>query len=50
MGTTDDIANVALFLSSDAASFITGGVFQCDGGQGMTGPRNLNPAWEASRK
>ena len=50
MGTKDDIANLALFLCSEAASFITGGVFQCDGGQGMTGPRNLNPAWEASRK
>lgn len=46
LGTTDDIANLALFLSSGAASFITGGIFACDGGQGMTGPRNLNLALE----
>ncbi|MBI3681826.1 MAG: SDR family oxidoreductase [Acidobacteria bacterium] len=49
MGVKDDIANLALFLCSDAASFITGGVYPCDGGQGMMGPRNLNPAWEATR-
>jgi NAD(P)-dependent dehydrogenase (short-subunit alcohol dehydrogenase family) len=31
-GTPSDIANAALFLSSDAASFVTGTVFDCDGG------------------
>lgn len=41
LGTKDDIANLALFLCSDAASFITGGIFHCDGGQGMVGPRVL---------
>lgn len=49
MGSKDDIANLALFLSSDGASFITGGVYVCDGGQGMTGSRNLSAAWEGQK-
>jgi len=32
LGETDDIANAALFLASDAASFITGQVITVDGG------------------
>lgn len=39
MGTKQDIANAALFLSSDAAAFITGAEIVCDGGQRMTGSR-----------
>ena len=39
MGTKQDIANLALFLCSDAASFISGGVFHCDGAQGLLGAR-----------
>jgi len=35
--TKDEIADLALFLSSDAARYITGGVFVCDGGQSLTG-------------
>ena len=35
--TKDEIADLALFLSSEAASYITGGVFVCDGGQSLTG-------------
>jgi NAD(P)-dependent dehydrogenase (short-subunit alcohol dehydrogenase family) len=35
--TKDEIADLALFLSSDAAAYITGGVFVCDGGQSLTG-------------
>lgn len=31
-GNTDDIANLCLFLCSDAAEWITGQVFPCDGG------------------
>lgn len=31
-GTPDDVANVALFLVSDAASFITGQTITVDGG------------------
>jgi NAD(P)-dependent dehydrogenase (short-subunit alcohol dehydrogenase family) len=33
IGKPEDIANLALFLSSDEASFITGGIFPVDGGE-----------------
>jgi NAD(P)-dependent dehydrogenase (short-subunit alcohol dehydrogenase family) len=33
----DEIADLALFLSSDAAQFITGSVMVCDGGQSLAG-------------
>lgn len=36
-GTKDDVANVALFLASDAASYVTGSVYACDGGMGLVG-------------
>lgn len=32
LGTPQDIANIALFLASDAAGYITAQVIQCDGG------------------
>ena len=35
--TKDEIADLALFLSSDAAAFITGAVVVCDGGQSLAG-------------
>jgi NAD(P)-dependent dehydrogenase (short-subunit alcohol dehydrogenase family) len=35
--TKDEIADLALFLSSDAARFITGTVVVCDGGQSVAG-------------
>jgi NAD(P)-dependent dehydrogenase (short-subunit alcohol dehydrogenase family) len=35
--TKDEIADLALFLCSDAASFITGAVVVCDGGQSLAG-------------
>ncbi len=42
MGATDDIADMAVFLCSDAASFVTGEILRCDGGQALTGPRALS--------
>jgi NAD(P)-dependent dehydrogenase (short-subunit alcohol dehydrogenase family) len=37
MGAKDDIANAALFLVSDAASYVTGVILPVDGGQNMLG-------------
>lgn len=36
-GTKDEIADLALFLCSDAATYITGAVYVCDGGQSLLG-------------
>ena len=44
LGTREDVANLALFLASDAASFITGSVFSVDGGQTLLGGGLL---WQA---
>jgi NAD(P)-dependent dehydrogenase (short-subunit alcohol dehydrogenase family) len=35
-GTKDELADLALFLCSDAASYITGAVYCCDGGLSLT--------------
>jgi NAD(P)-dependent dehydrogenase (short-subunit alcohol dehydrogenase family) len=35
--TKDEIADLALFLSTSAAAYITGAIFVCDGGQSLTG-------------
>ena len=37
MGVPQDIANAALFLVSDAASYVTGVILPVDGGQNMLG-------------
>ncbi len=34
-GTKDELADLALFLATDAASYITGGIFVCDGGSSL---------------
>lgn len=34
-GTKDELADLALFLCSDAARYITGGVYVCDGGSSL---------------
>jgi NAD(P)-dependent dehydrogenase (short-subunit alcohol dehydrogenase family) len=36
-GTKDDIAELALFLASESASYISGAVMVCDGGQSLLG-------------
>ena len=40
-GTKDELADLALFLCSPAASYITGAVFPCDGGSSLTSLRGL---------
>lgn len=50
MGTKDDIAWLALFLSSPAAGNITGGAFACDGGSGLMGARSFQSAFEVGKK
>jgi NAD(P)-dependent dehydrogenase (short-subunit alcohol dehydrogenase family) len=37
-GTKDELADLALFLSSEAAAYITGGVYLCDGGMSLARP------------
>jgi NAD(P)-dependent dehydrogenase (short-subunit alcohol dehydrogenase family) len=37
----DEIADLALFLSSDAAAYMTGAICVCDGGQSLLGSRNF---------
>ncbi len=36
-GTKDEVAQLALFLASEAASYITGSIFSIDGGMGIVG-------------
>ena len=43
-GTKDELADLALFLSSSAAAYITGSVYLCDGGSSLTHPRSMLPA------
>ena len=38
-GTKDDIANLVLFLCSEAGAYCNGAVFVCDGGQALMGAR-----------
>jgi NAD(P)-dependent dehydrogenase (short-subunit alcohol dehydrogenase family) len=37
-GSKDELADLALFLCSDAAAYITGAVYVCDGGQSLCRP------------
>ena len=41
-GSKDEIADLALFLASDAAAFITGAICVCDGGQSLLGSRSFS--------
>ncbi len=42
MGTVDDIGQAAVFLASPLASYITGCVLVCDGGQNLAGSAPFN--------
>lgn len=50
-GTKDELADLALFLCSDAAGYITGNAYVCDGGTGLVGFGNrMERAWEHGEK
>jgi enoyl-[acyl-carrier-protein] reductase (NADH) len=42
MGTVDDIGQSAVFLASPLASYISGCVLVCDGGQNLSGSALFN--------
>jgi len=46
-GVKDELADLALFLSSHAASYITGGVFVCDGGSSLVRSGGLSELFPA---
>jgi NAD(P)-dependent dehydrogenase (short-subunit alcohol dehydrogenase family) len=50
LGHFDDIARMAMMLSSDWGSYITGAVIPVDGGLALTGPRDFSEAAAASAR
>lgn len=50
LGHFDDIARMALMLSSDWGSYVTGAVIPVDGGLALTGPRDFSEAAAAAAK
>lgn len=47
MGTLEDIANMALFLSSPLASYVTGAIVPVDGGTALRGGRDMGASCPA---
>jgi NAD(P)-dependent dehydrogenase (short-subunit alcohol dehydrogenase family) len=50
LGRIEDIARMAMVLSSDWGSYITGAVIPVDGGLALTGPRDFTAAAEATQR
>jgi len=48
-GEPEDIANLALFLASDEARFVTGEHYKCDGGLLARGPRLFKPGEDGGK-
>jgi len=49
-GSVDDIAGIAMVLSSPLGAYITGVVLPVDGGISLSGPRDFGAAWAATRR
>jgi NAD(P)-dependent dehydrogenase (short-subunit alcohol dehydrogenase family) len=49
-GTVDDIAGIAMVLSSPLGAYITGVVLPVDGGISLSGPRDFSAAWAATQR
>lgn len=50
LGTTDEVARMAVMLCSPLASFVTGTVLTVDGGTSLLGGRDFTAAYAASRQ
>ena len=50
LGQVDDIARIAMLLSSDWGSYLTGVVLPVDGGLALTGPRDFSAAAAATAR
>ena len=50
LGRIEDIARMAMMLSSEWGSYITGAVIPVDGGLALTGPRDFTAAAEATHR
>jgi NAD(P)-dependent dehydrogenase (short-subunit alcohol dehydrogenase family) len=49
-GTGREVADVALFLCSEAAAYVNGSVVYCDGGQVLASARDYRASWEATAR
>jgi len=49
-GRVDDIAGIAMVLSSPLGAYITGVVLPVDGGISLSGPRDFSAAWTATKR